>query len=210
MATMENIVHRYTILASALDALRNRRLALVNPGTWPDQNDTALIKRYQVARKLKGVFALCLTQAAETAHHWSAFAPGTDGVRIELYRDRLEEAVSACPGVVCRNVVYQEIRSFGSGDITADDLPFIKRYPYRGEEEVRLLYASATDDLDFYPVPLPIECVKRITLGATLPSPLVDAVAETIRNIPGCEALPVHRTTLLRNQRWINSANGVN
>jgi hypothetical protein len=96
MASMPNVVHRYTILASALDVLRNKRLVLVNPHKWPDQNDTAFIEQYRVARNFRSICALCLTEAAETSHHWTAFASGTDGVRIELYRDRLEEAVGAC------------------------------------------------------------------------------------------------------------------
>lgn len=206
MATMENVLHRYTILASALDVLRERRLVLVSPERWPDQNDSAFLQQYQQRRNAKSVLALCLTKAAETSHHWTAFAPGSDGVRIEFYREALEQAVDACPGIICQDVEYKEIRHLSTEGTSVGKLPFLKRFPYRGEDEVRLLYTCMDRELDFFAMPLPLSCVKRITLGPNLPSGLTGAVINTIKGIQGCEHLEVFQTTLLRNKTWINAA----
>jgi hypothetical protein len=207
MATSENSLHRYTILASALDVLLRQHLVLVSPDKWPDKNDTKFLDAYKARKPALSVLALCLTSAAETAHHWSAFAKGTDGVRIELDRVLLEQAADRV-GVFCKDVEYKEVQDVAAAAADVSRLPFLKRYPYRDEKEVRLLFTDQREARDTFEVPLPQGCIQRVVVGPELPAPLVESVRQTIKAIKGCELLRVHQTTLHANDHWINSASG--
>src|SRR5882724_9846094 len=101
-SALNDLLHRYTSLPSALDLLLEQRLFLGSPSRWADRNDSIFLEEYRKRKSAKAVFAVCLTEAEETSHHWTAFASGTDGVRIEFDKRSFLEAVSSCDQVSCR------------------------------------------------------------------------------------------------------------
>ena len=185
--------------------MQTKRLVLVSPAKWTDQNDTKFLAAYQARKPAPSLLALCLTSAPETAHHWSSFAHGTDGVRIELDRQAVEEA-AARVGVTCKEVDYIELHEVAEAARQTERLPFLKRFPYRDEKEVRLLFETGEMNIETFGLPIPAECIQRVVLGPALPAGLVEPVRRTIKAIRGFHNLPVYPTTVRENAEWINSA----
>jgi hypothetical protein len=82
-------------------------------------------------------------------------------------------------------------------------LPFLKRYPYQHESEVRLLWESATEKRDSFQVSIELGAIELITLSPWLHPSLTDSVKSLIKGINGCSSIAVHRTTLISNGEWL-------
>lgn len=194
---------RYTDLPSLIHILKNRQLTLLNPMTWDDKNDSSFVTLYREKCNLKSVLALCFTRASETYHHWRIFAPTSSGVRVTLNEQLLRNSVSSIPGLQLKEVEYLKIDDIRNAEIGRQRLPFLKRYPYEQESEVRLLWESATDQRDAFPLPIDLQAITKVTLSPWLHPSLVESVKSTLRSIDGCSALTVHRTTLISNDEWL-------
>jgi len=101
---------RYTNFASLIDLLVKRKISLLDPGKWTDRNDSAFIKLYGSSLGFKSLYAICFTSSVETSHHWHAFAPGTDGVRIEFDKYGLIEDLSIPEHNHCLDKVVHRAR----------------------------------------------------------------------------------------------------
>ena len=143
-APEDTLLARYTTLGSLLDLLRHRRLTLTSPLFWEDGNDAFSLNEYRLRKRAKSILALCFTQAAETFHHWKVFTRAEDGVRIEFDRGRVTLWWARVEGLTGRKVLYREINKFKNYDHTVEDLPFLKRYPYRDEIEFRLIHLASS------------------------------------------------------------------
>lgn len=198
-------LYRYTNLASALDIVRTGELTLLNPRTWPDQNDVYYLTQYEYRLRLTSLCALCFTSAAETSHHWSSFAPGGDGVRLLFDRTALERDLNRVPGATLRKVEYYRIDEIDRFRAQPELWPFLKRHPYRGEEEVRALYCSRdTHDL-VKRVALSPGTLIEVALSPNLPPGLKGSVAESIRGVSMFPGLRFIHSTLLANSRWMGA-----
>lgn len=205
MAELTNHLHRYTNFASALDILHNKRITVLSPAKWADRNDRVCLEVYQERKELGSLLALCFTRSAETAHHWSAFAPGTDGIRIELDHQLILSAAQKTAGFRMQPVEYRTIQSLTKAPLADDFLPFAKRLPYRDENEVRLIFESDEEGMEAAYLPIPLKAIHCLVLGPALPAGLADIVKQSLRSIPDCGGLRIHRTTLLGNDTWIGS-----
>lgn len=201
----KKLVHRYTSLASALHVLRTSTLTLLSPDSWEDQNDRAFLRVYRERTKWKSVLALCLTSASETHHHWSIFAPGTDGVRLVLDRSNLIASVENDPSISWKKVQYRKISDLGENGPKIEELPFLKRYPYRQEEEERLLFRSVESDHEPYSLKLNARVVREVVLSPRLHPKLSDVIIQTVRDASD-QKVKVYRSSLLQNDRWISYA----
>lgn len=56
---------RFTSIGSAIDTLRNRHLAFVNPDKWDDRNDAEFMRLYRNRSGREGLKALCCTESKE-------------------------------------------------------------------------------------------------------------------------------------------------
>lgn len=192
------LLHRYTDLAALLDILTHKRLVLLDPGHWSDKNDVHFMASYKQKRQLQSLLALCFTSKFETYHHWSVFAPGSSGVCIRFRRPWLQEAFDAI-GLRYGDVQYRELHDDQA--LTLQDVPFLKRFPYRDEKEFRVIFESQVP-LAVKAVPFELGAIERIVLSPWLPEALVDTVKKTLHSIEGCQKLKVVRTTLLSNESW--------
>ena len=194
---------RYTDLPSLIQILTTRQLTLLNPMTWDDKNDSAYVTIYREKSKLASVLALCFTRASETYHHWRVFAPTSSGVRITFNETGLRECVERVEGIQLNDVAYVKIDEHRTAPPHLEQLPFMKRYPYHPEREVRLLWQSAREQRDALNLDIDLAAITKVTLSPWLHPALVDSVKAALRAIPGCEALTVHRTTLISNDEWL-------
>jgi hypothetical protein len=194
---------RYTNLASTIHLLSRRTITLLNPATWDDKNDAYYMAEYQRIRQAQSVLALCFTESAETYHHWRVFSHGTDGVRIDFRKDRLLTVWAGDETVRAEPVEYKQIKELRSqAELSVEELPFLKRYPYRNEEEFRVVFVGMDDTEEFKDYPIDLGCIRRITLSPWMPSALAASVKETLKLLPGCADMEISHSTLTENEVW--------
>lgn len=175
---------------------------------WDDRNDAYFMGQYKAQASLKTLLALCFSEVPETYHHWRVFSHGTDGVRIEFDKATLLAAFKDDRRIVARSVDYREINELKRDPaLVVEDLPFLKRYPYRDEKEFRIVYRCGDEAVETKSFPVPLSAIARITLSPWLPLPLADEVRKLLRAIEGCGKLSVARSTLLENESWKRLAN---
>ena len=129
---------RYTSIPSMLDTLLNRHLALIEPRTWSDLNDREVMEAFARSHPGKRVFAACMAEGRETAHHWQVFADRGLGACIRFDRGRLAAAMNL-PHIRQGPVSYVEWRELSPMMSASDRLPFIKRGVFRFEREYRVV-----------------------------------------------------------------------
>lgn len=94
-------------------------------------------------------------------------------------------------------------------DQSIEDLPFLKRYPFKNEREFRLVFTDkrARDELKQYEIAL--EGIKRITLSPWMPKPFIEPVKDTLRNLIGEVNINIYRSTLIENEKWKSFASQI-
>jgi hypothetical protein len=194
---------RYTELPSLIHLLTYQQLTLLDPRSWDDKNDSYFLAKYREKKKLKSVLALCFTQAEETYHHWRVFAPGSAGVCIRFKAPALAAAVRKTPGLRLRPVEYLTVADLRGKPLTTTRLPFLKRYAFQPEKEVRLLWESKAEERATLAVPIDLSAISRITLSPWLHPALADEVKALLKSMDGCRKLRIYRSTLISNAEWM-------
>ena len=194
---------RYTNLAATIHLLRSRTITLLNPATWDDKNDAYYMAEYKRYTGAKTVLALCFTEREETYHHWRVFSHGSDGVCIEFDKEQLLKVWDEELTVRAGKVTYREIKvQRKKGPLAVKQLAFLKRYPYRDEREFRVVYVSMDEVAEFKSFPIPLSCVRRVTLSPWMSNALDESVKQTLKDIPDCSNINVYRSTLVDNEAW--------
>ena len=197
-------IRRYTQLPSLIYMLTERKLTLLDPGSWDDKNDSYYLELYREKKKIKTVLALCFAMDAETYHHWSVFAGGSAGVCIQFDHKKLVAALRRRVGVRTGEVKYLLLTQQRKNPLKVSELPFSKRYAYQHENEFRVLYESEGEEGAALDIPIPLSSIARITLSPWLAVALSKHVKDTLHSIPGCSNLSIARSTLISNQEWKN------
>jgi len=197
-----SFLNRYTSLPVALDVLYRRRLTLLSPDLWEDRNDAHYLQRYQSARKLTTVLAICFSARREAFHFWKVFSNGPSGVCIEFDRRKLIETFPKWSGFRCNDVTYSLIRDVTDRRPPVKTWPFLKRKAFEDEREFRVIYESDEDHEREKHVDISLTCVHRVTLSPWLPDSVSESVRKIIRRIDGCNELTVNRSSLINNSGW--------
>ncbi|KKJ76903.1 hypothetical protein WH95_10790 [Kiloniella litopenaei] len=195
-------IRRYTNLAATIHILKNRNITLLDPNYWDDKNDSYFMDHYKKQKNLQTLLALCFAEDAETYHHWKVFSSGSDGVCIEFNKEELIHSIKKTPGISYGVVDYIPIKKAKTVPLTLDKLPFTKRYPYKPENEFRIVYQNKGQYEAVKDIPMPLSTIKRITLSPWLPKALRNSTVDTLKTIKGCSKLKIYRTTLLENDQW--------
>ena len=192
------VLMKYSSLSAAIHILRARALPLLDPSRWDDKNDGHVMRRYAEAMGRGPVRATCFTQSDDTYHHWSVFAGGPDGVRLELDKEKLLASLADTDAVFgeMRYLTIPELRE--ASGVAADDLAFVKRQPYADEREFRILTFSATDAA----CPLALSWIRRVTLSPWMPPAVAKSVKAALKETQGCSKLKVYQSTLVGNADW--------
>jgi hypothetical protein len=200
---LTDFIRRYTSIASVIDTLRRMQLALLDPQSWDDRNDSHFMSLYKEYKGANGLYALCATEAPETYHHWRVFGGTSEGACLELKRSPLEDSFAGDGRIRFGRVQYKkivELRAMHASDRI--ELPFLKRKPYEPECEYRIIAETAEPQAAALSIELPPACISRVFLNPWLPKPLAQSIKATIQEIPGCKTLPIIQTTMLENSRW--------
>src|ERR1700722_3148627 len=195
-------LRRYTDLTSLVYPPRRNKLTLLDPSSWDDSNDSYYLTLFREKRKLKSVLALCFTETDERYHYWRVFAPGASGICIRFGRSQLFEVAQNRPGLQMRPVKYMKLDEMRGKKVKTEELPFLKRFAFQHESEVRMIYKSSTKKLRTLDIAVPLSCVDRITLSPWMHPNLSSHVKKILRSIRGCRDLDIVRSTLIGNEEW--------
>lgn len=197
-------LRRYTDVPSLLYLLHSQCITLLDPASWDDRNDSYFLMKYKEKKNLQSVLALCLTQNDETYHHWRVFAGNSSGVCVVFDKERFLSTFSEVEGLLTGSVNYQRVRDMRrrGAQLSVDELPFMKRAGFMPEAEFRVLYTSVVEQKDFLDIPIDLTSIVEVRLSPWLNSRLRKCVTDTIRSVPGCEGLKIHRSTLIGNSTW--------
>lgn len=194
---------RYTNLPSLVSILKNKKITLLDPSKWEDRNDSYYLLRYGERKGFKSLYALCFTKEPETSHHWKAFSPGSDGVCIKILAEPFIAQLNSIKEIVHGDVEYKLIDDVETEAFSVDQLPFLKRYPFRDEAEYRVLFRKkAASKLKTHAIPFDISHIQEITLSNSLPKELRAPLVSLIKDIDGCADIKISRSTLNENSRW--------
>ncbi len=190
-------LRRYTSLASALHILSTSKLTLLSPAGWEDKNDVFQMDRYRDQAQVGSVVALCFAGASETHHHWKVFAPGADGVCLVFKRAQILPQLSAAPELRSGWIDYKTIEAIKKAPPTLDQMPFVKRYGFRAEQEFRILHTSNEVGVVSHSVPIDLQALDRVVLSPWLARPLFDVVCSAIKNAAGSKTVTVKRSVMI-------------
>lgn len=198
----EDSIKRYTELPFVLQALQEKKLALLNPTSWDDKNDAHYVQKFKQRSRLRGVFALCLTEATQTYHHWRIFTHGASGACIHFKKNEFQQWVDDTKGLVGQRVQYRTIPQLRAQRPELAELPFIKRDAYRHETEYRLLHTSRKTSSGPVSFEFPVEIVERVVLNPWLHASTLKSIKALIHTIHGWKSLRVIPATIVNNDEW--------
>ncbi|MBL7973802.1 MAG: DUF2971 domain-containing protein [Candidatus Kapabacteria bacterium] len=192
---------RYTTLPILIDYLEREKLVLLDPSKWEDKNDTLIIEEYKKKANIGKLFALCFTHKGETIHHWKAFANSSSGCCIEFDGPQLIKIFNNIPELKHGKVNYKRINDLTLSKIKLECIPFIKRIPYKTENEYRIICLAGSGNN--FEIDVPISVVKRITFSQLLPEPIYKTIKSML-----CDKYPITkrniiRSTIYENQKWV-------
>ncbi len=202
MAKQPARLKRFTTIGSAIDTLRNKRLAFLNPDKWDDRNDAEFMRLYRNKSGSEGLKALCCTESGETYHHWKVFTQSTDGCFIEIDRRPLLNSIGGNQHYRADAVDYVRLDEIKISDYGIASLPFLKRAGFRPEQEYRIIYEGPCDD-DVHFLDIELAWINRIVLNPWLAPSIFEAVAATLREISGKPDLRVVASKLTNSQTWL-------
>jgi uncharacterized protein (DUF2252 family) len=104
-------------------------------------------------------------------------------------------------------VQYLTLDDLRDKGLNRNKIPFLKRYAFRDENEVRLLWESKIENRQSLPVRISLEAISRITLSPWIHPSLVEDVKNILKSIEGCGGLKIYRSTLINNADWIKYGN---
>ena len=198
-------LNRFTTLPVLLDLLERKKLTLLDPKLWDDTNDSEVILAYKEKKGIKNLFAVCLAHGDETVHHWKTFSDGTSGCLIEFDAEKLFDIIDKIPGLRHDKISYRKLLQIEKRDtiIDIDKMPFTKRWPYRCEEEYRIIVENNTEDT-FFEIDITLDIIRRITISQHMPQPIYNTIKNYLRGLRGDPSSRINRSTLYENKRWIN------
>jgi hypothetical protein len=197
-------IRRYTTLPVLLDVIERQCLTLLPPDSWADRNDREVMQKYKQRNKLSCLLAVCFSHGDETIHHWSAFAQGSAGCRIDFDLPALISSIQKEDGFRHGKVAYRKLNKLRKMDLSDENFPFIKRWPYRIEEEYRIIFESKDDtnsELKEKKIEMSKESIRSITLSQDMPESVFKSIKAQLGKKLGKR---ISRSTLFENKVWIN------
>lgn len=202
MTVTSNYISRYTDLPFLIDYLRTKELPLLSPQSWDDRNDSHYILSYAKLARHTAVYALCLTEAPETYHHWKVFTSGSSGVCIEFHKDKLLSYAKQVSGIRAERVNYKKLSELRKCKPTQEQLPFLKRVAFSDEKEFRLVVSNFNEQLNQIRLHMPSVAIRKIIFNPWMPKTVFEEIKNLLKDIDGCKSIRVSRSTLIDNDEW--------
>lgn len=197
-------LNRFTTLPILLDLLERKKLTLLNPILWEDKNDSEIILEYKRIKSIKNLFALCFSYNDETIHHWKTFSNGPSGCLIEFDAAKLISHVNKIPGIIQGKVEYKKIKEIKESKISIEKIPFTKRWPYRCEEEYRIIFETEKE-MDFFEIDIQLDFIKKVTISQQMPNQIFETIKKQLKSSKDKVESRINKSTLFENRDWINS-----
>ncbi len=195
-------LNRYTTLPVLLDMLKRKKLVLLDPTSWEDKNDSEILLEYKRRRKLQALSALCFSFGDETIHHWKAFADGISGCCVEFDAEKLIALLRPLDGVRFGPVVYRKLKDLRDRSVSVRKIPFTKRWPYRCEEEFRVIWESRAK-VPSYEIDFDLRMINKITISQRMPEQIYSTIREYLRGVFRNPDQRINRSTIYQNRIWI-------
>jgi hypothetical protein len=197
----EVILRKYTSLLVLKKILKDKKITLRDPVNWEDKNDVEVIKKFKNEYQFLTVLATCFAKAEETYLMWKSYAGNESGVCIEFNQ---EELLTKIPNheFSSDEVKYTQINELSDNIIEKDKLPFIKRYPYKGENEFRIVFASKEQLLSNIDFSISPSCIKRVLFNPWISTGIYNNLKKEILGISGWKNLNIIQSTVLSNNKW--------
>jgi hypothetical protein len=202
--TRSRKLNRFTTLPVLLDLLRRKKIVLLDPSTWEDKNDAETILAYKKRKRIPRLFAVCFGIGDETVHHWKTYANGISGCCIEFDEDRLLHCFRGMTEIRWGDVEYKKLTEVEDNPVPIDQRPFVKRWPYRCENEFRILWEGDTD-LPTIDVDIDFGSINKITISQGMPADVYGSIKELLHEEIGDPSSKVNKSTLYENKRWIKA-----
>lgn len=198
-------LNRFTTLPILLDLLQRKKLVLLDPRLWEDKNDSEVMLEYKKRKAISNLFALCFSCDDETVHHWKTYSNGPSGCVIEFDPAKLFAILDKIAGVKHQRIEYKKLSEIEGKNaaIHVDKMPFTKRWPYRCEEEYRII-AEGMEATDFFEIGVPLSVIRRITISQQMPEKVYETIKGYLKEATRNPDSRISRSTLYQNQRWIN------
>ncbi|MBF7093417.1 DUF2971 domain-containing protein [Flavobacterium sp. ALJ2] len=195
--------NRFTTLPFLIDMLNSKTLTLLNPNYWEDYNDRETMETYRKKTKAKSIYALCLTCENETIHHWNAFANGTSGCCIEFSPNKLI-AILEKENISHKKTEYIRIKDLIKLKISTEQLPYIKRHPFKAENEYRIIVTSEKEQKSIFEIDIDLEIIRHITLSNKMPKKVYESNKIMLLKIAPQLKGKINHSTLYENSNWIS------
>lgn len=201
----QRYLNRYTDLLNLIDMLYRKQIVLLDSSKWEDKNDAYYIDRYKEKLNLKSVLVLCFTTERETFHHWKVFAGSPSGVCIRFKMNFLRQ-LRMDRNILIDDVKYRLIKTLKRNPPKPEELPFLKRKPFKDEKELRIIYKDDTNVMPIKYININLESIDKVILSPWMHDSVVESVVNTIKNIDGCSKIMIEKNNLVNNNDWKNLA----
>lgn len=202
MTQTKKFLRRYSSLPSLLHLLTTKSLTFLDPESWDDKNDSLFMRLYKEKNELDTLLAVCFSQEAETYHHWSVFASGSSGVCISFKKEELLAELEQYEGVRARVVSYIQLNELEQTSRKVNNLPFMKRAPFRPESEFRVIFEEKGKPRSYVDIDIPLSCIDRIHLSPWMPRAVAESVKSVVKSVDGVGEVDILRSALIQNDRW--------
>jgi hypothetical protein len=197
-----NTFRRYTSLPFLLDILYEKRLALLDPASWEDKNDSYFLELYKIEKRSRSVLALCFADAPETYQHWKIYSGNSSGVCIEFDRDGLLDRIRADDRFISRYIQYDTLDKLRTTPPEIDELPFIKRYAFQDENEYRIIYTDLAEEIKIKYITILPQDIECIVINPWVSKAVFSSIKSVIREIDGCRNIRIRKSTVVENDEW--------
>jgi hypothetical protein len=194
-------LRRYATISSAIDTLKNKRVAFVDPEKWDDRNDAEYMRLYKKAYNHSSLKALCCTESPETYHHWKVFTTSSVGCFVDFHKKPFLASIKEDDAYFYAPMEYARLSDMGGAKFKLADLPFLKRAGFEPELEFRVIYTGDCDE-DAHFMPVELGWIRRIVLNPWLPKALADTIIATLCELAGGQTLKVTASKLTNSQTW--------
>jgi len=203
-------LHRYTSIKNLMELIKLNKLTLVNPEkwlslSWSDKNDALNLQLYEKQKKTN-IYALCFTQEEESHFYWDSVGGGSVECRITFDGQMLIEKLNNS-GVRWGLINYFKIpelkKVIQDKKLQLNDVPFVKRWPYRQEKEFRIIWEGKKQKDSIKIITVDHDAVKSIAINDRISDEKFNAIKEEIKSIKNFKPDRLSRVTVHQNSLWL-------